>query len=175
MSIITAKRGVASRLALLSLAPALLLAVSACAAGPSGGASSEKPSAGAGSGSLADWQLAMAKCMREHGVDVADPSAGGMGTTIDTRGLSEDQLTAASDACSKKLGTPPAMTEAEKKDMDAKAQKMMISIAECYRASGVDVPDPRPGQGLAVPEGAPADVVEKCGGAASAATQSVAP
>lgn len=174
MSIITGKRGVVSRLALLSLAPALLLAVSACSAGsgapePSGGTPSASP------GSLADWQLSMAKCMREHGVDVADPSAGGLGTTIDSRGLSEDQLTAASEACSAKLGTPPSLTEAEKKAQDEATQKMMLKIADCYRASGVDVPDPKPGQGLALPKDAPADVVDTCGGFADASVQGVHP
>ncbi|WP_349866081.1 hypothetical protein [Leifsonia sp. WHRI 6310E] len=174
MSTITGKRAVVSRLALLSLAPALLLAVSACSAGPDErGPSGGKPSAAPGS--LAEWQLSMSRCMREHGVDVGDPSADGMGATIDSRGLSEDQLSAASEACSKKLGTPPAMTEAEKKAADEAAQKMMITIAKCYRASGVDVPDPKPGQGLDIPKDAPADVADKCGGSADMSTTSVRP
>ncbi|MFJ3394883.1 hypothetical protein [Leifsonia aquatica] len=174
MSTTTGKRAAVSRLALLSLAPALLLAVSACSAGPDERGSNEgKPSAA--SGSLAEWQLSMSRCMREQGVDVGDPSAGGNGATIDSRGLSEDQFTAASEACSKKLGAPPAMTEAEKKAADEAAQKTMISIAKCYRASGVDVPDPKPGQGLAIPKDAPAEVAEKCGASADMSTTGVQP
>jgi hypothetical protein len=159
------------RLAVMTAVPALLLALSACSAGAGAGggaSSSEKPSASPGS--LAEWQLKMSRCMREQGVNVPDPSGDGTGAAMNSNGASQDQISAASKTCADKLGTPPAMTNAEKKQAEEAAQKALITIAKCYRASGIDVPDPQPGQGLDIPKDAPADVTEKCGGAGSTTT-----
>jgi hypothetical protein len=163
----------AKRLAVMAAVPALLLALSACSAGAGGGTptSSEKPASQPGS--LAEWQLKMSKCMRDHGVDVSDPTGNGQGASINMNGLSQDQLSAASKTCMNELGTPPAMTDAEKKAAERSAQKAMITMAKCYRASGIDVPDPQPGQGLDIPKNVPTDVTDKCGGGAGSATKSI--
>ncbi|MCI0158779.1 hypothetical protein KNO15_18930 [Leifsonia shinshuensis] len=170
MSLLTGRR--AKNAAALLAIPALLLAFTACAANPgadsgsgSGGGSSSGSNAHSGSGQSEReaWQLKFARCMRDNGVDMADPgSAGAPGLSVDAS--NQDAVMAASATCEKKVGTPPPFSPEEQKKMAADSQKMMLKIAKCYRDSGFDVPDPKPGDSVAVPSGAPDDIVQKCGG-----------
>ena len=139
------------KLAAVLLAGALMTACGSAADTPSTGGT---PTAG----SFEDYQLAFAKCMREHGIDMPDPSAGGQQVpAVKDMGA----FTEASDACQKKLGQPPAPDgKAPKSDEERLAE--MVKTAECFRAHGVNVPDPKPGETLTIPLDAPSDVLEAC-------------
>ncbi len=166
MSLLTSRR-TRSAAALFAI-PALLVAFTACAANPgSGSGTGSGSSSGSGSGSSQSereaWQLKFAQCMRDNGVDMPDPSGASMpGISLDAN--NQDAVMAASATCEKKVGTPPPFSPEEQKQMAAETQKMMLKIAKCYRDSGFDVPDPKPGDSVSVPAGAPDDVVQKCGG-----------
>lgn len=172
MSLLRTRR--AKSVATLLAVPALLLAFTACAANPGSGSGSGSGQGGGGSSESAQsardtWQLKFAQCMRDNGVDMPDPSgSGAAGLSLDAG--NQDAVMAASDTCQKKVGTSPPFSPEEKKEMEANMQKAMLKIAKCYRDSGFDVPDPRPGEGVTAPTGAPDDVVEKCGGGMSVTT-----
>lgn len=89
-----------------------------------------------------DQMRAYAKCMREHGIDVADPevnsdgTAGGIGISVDGE-VGKEKVDKANAACKKLMpngGEPPKMTA---EDLD-KAREM----AQCLRDHGIDVKDP---------------------------------
>jgi len=165
MSLFTSRR-TKSAAALLAV-PALLFAFTACAANPGsgsgGGPSGSNAGAGSGQSEREAWQLKFAQCMRDNGVQMADPDGAGMaGISVDA--ANQDAVVAASTACEKKLGTPPPFSPEEQKKMEADAQKMMLKIAKCYRDNGFDVPDPKPGDSVAIPSDAPDDITQKCGG-----------
>jgi hypothetical protein len=157
------------KLAALLSVPALVLALAACASpAPDPGSSHPGTSDGAAeSMSFADWQLANAECMRDQGVDMPDLSEGGSTVAIGPND-DLDAIQAASEVCAEKLGPPPELSDEEKADMDATLQKLMLEVAECYRANGVDVPDPGPGEQLTLPMDVPQDVSDECGGGAAA-------
>jgi hypothetical protein len=125
------------------------------------GSAGDNPDPGGTStaGSVEDYQLAMAKCMREHGIDVPDPSGDGsmQAPAIDDM----NAFTEASDACQEKLGRPP-VPEGEPTKSDEERLAEMLEIAECFREHGIDVPDPKPGETIAIPMDAPEDVFEAC-------------
>lgn len=109
--------------------------------------------------SFEDYQLAFADCMREHGIDVPDPSSDGsmQAPAIDDMSA----FTEASDACQKKLGQPPvAAGEPTKSDEERLAE--MVEMAECFREHGIEVPDPKAGEMITIPMDAPEDVLEAC-------------
>ena len=89
-------------------------------------------------GSDVDQMRAYAKCMREHGVDMADPEVsgdGGIGLSVE--GGEKEEVDKADKACKKLLpnGGEPPKPSAE--DLDK-----MRETARCMREHGVDVPDP---------------------------------
>jgi hypothetical protein len=162
MSLTLTKRR--DRLAAMLSIPALLLVLAGCAATSPQAGSSSAPSFA--KMSFSDWQLANAKCMRAQGIDMPDPSADGGSQAMSMSGTDAAAIIAAQKKCQEKLGPPPALSPQEKSADAAAAQKALIKIAQCYRASGVDIPDPKPGEGLKVPSDAPSDVIAKCGGGA---------
>lgn len=91
-------------------------------------------------------QLAFAKCLREHGVEVSDPDASGR---IQIRmskkpgeegGMTPRKLQQATKDCRKKTGGgPPEPTEEQKTEMRDQALK----FAKCMREHGIDMPDPQ--------------------------------
>lgn len=85
-----------------------------------------------------DQMRAYAKCMREHGIDMADPEASGGGVGISVSGADDKAKVDKANAACKKLmpngGEPPKMTA---EDLD-KAR----AVAKCMREHGVDVKDP---------------------------------
>jgi hypothetical protein len=121
---------------------AALLAVSALALAACG-------ADGSGSGDSAatreqknrDAELAFAKCMREHGIDVPDPkpNQGGIGINV-PKGTSPGKVDAADNACRKYLEAvqgPDLSPEQEKK-----FQQAALAQARCMREHGIDMPDP---------------------------------
>ena len=145
--------------AALIAAPALALALSACGSGASPSASSGGPSAstsaGAGGGGQATpgdtdaardaYDLELAQCMRDRGLDIADPAPGA--------GITESgpEVNAAASACMAEIGDPPvhAWTEEEL----AALQERYLAMADCYRDLGYDVEDPADGEAITLPEG----------------------
>jgi hypothetical protein len=158
MTITTRKR--ATLALLLAATPLLALGLSGCA----GAASADQPSStpSASTGSLADYRLKLAECLRENGVDASDPDSSG--TTFSMGAGGADALQAAMDSCRKQLGDPPAQSEAEKKQQQEQEREANLKMAQCYRDNGVDVSDPQPGQSLQVPSDAPQSVQDECGG-----------
>lgn len=125
------------------------------------GSADETPSTGGQSSSadsFEDYQLAFAECMREHGIDMPDPSGDGMKVPA-VKDM--DAFTAASEACQKKLGQPP-VAEGGPTKSDEEQLAEMVAIAECFREHGVEVPDPKPGEVVSIPMDAPSDVLETC-------------
>jgi hypothetical protein len=168
MSLITTKRR--GRLAAVLSIPALLIMLTGCAVSSPQAGSPETPASS--KLSFSDWQLANTKCMRAQGIDMPDPSADGSSQAMSMSGTDASAIIAAQKKCQEKLGPPPALSSKEKAADSAAAMEALIKVAQCYRASGVDVPDPKPGEGLKVPSDAPSDVVAKCGaGAGTSAGQ----
>lgn len=85
--------------------------------------------------------LKMAQCMREHGMDVADPEEGG-GIQIQGRGkkMSKKKVDEAMAACRKYA------PQGVDKGADPKAMDNMREYAKCMRENGVEeFPDPQGG------------------------------
>jgi hypothetical protein len=139
----------------LGLLLALALGVAACGGG--GGTSNGVASLGDGKttattspGGNSDPQqaaLAYAKCMRQHGINMADPklSAGDRVGSLLPEGVSPDdpKFKAAQQACQQYLpngGQPPKVSPQQ--------QQQMLAFARCMRQQGIDMPDPKPGGGL---------------------------
>lgn len=90
-------------------------------------------------------ELAFVKCLRDKGIDVAQPSGGGVRVQINRKpgekgGLTPRKLQEATKECRDKTGGgPPEPTEAQKTEMRDQALK----FAKCMRDHGVDMPDPQ--------------------------------
>lgn len=85
-----------------------------------------------------DRMREFAKCMREHGVDMKDPSADG-GVVVEARPGDEEKMKAADEACRHLLpngGKPPELSA---EDLDKLREQ-----AKCLREHGLNVPDPDP-------------------------------
>ncbi|OXM55375.1 hypothetical protein CFP75_00895 [Amycolatopsis alba DSM 44262] len=135
------------------IAGAVFALVAGCGGGGDGGdkvaSISSPPAAGAGDGKQADnvsdedKMRNYAKCMREHGINMPDPKAGGEQNTISIEagegGFDEKKMNDASEACRKLLPNggeikPPTPEELDK----------MRKEAKCMRDHGIDFPDPEP-------------------------------
>lgn len=160
-------RRLAKYSALLAV-PLLVGLLAACSTGdpkPEQSASSEK--------SFEDWQVSFASCMRDNGIDMPDPGKGGMSQALRLDEANTEAFQTASDTCIKKLGEPPAPPGGKKTEKEMLADQ--LKLAKCFRDNGIDVADPKEGQGLTIPE-APDDVMEKCGlGAGASGATSVVP
>jgi hypothetical protein len=107
------------------------------------GASSASPS-GDGADSEADLDpedamLKFAQCMREHGVDMPDPTPGG-GVRMNGEGLSEDQMEAAQSACQKWMDM--AEPEDGGQELSEEEKQSFLDMAACMRERGYNFPDP---------------------------------
>ena len=128
----------------------LLLGLSAACGNGSGDDDSALPdAAGASSASPSgddeadldpeDAMLKFAECMREHGVDMPDPSPGG-GVRMNGEGLSEDQMEAAQAACQKWMDM--AEPEDGGKELTEEEKQSFLDMAACMRERGYNFPDP---------------------------------
>jgi hypothetical protein len=94
-----------------------------------------------------DGALKFARCMRGEGIDMPDPQKEGNGL-IKVGGPRQNpddpRNRAAAEKCGKHLqdgGDAPDPAQ------QAKFQDDFVNYARCMRAAGVDVPDPKPGDG----------------------------
>jgi hypothetical protein len=92
--------------------------------------------------------LQYAQCMRDHGVNMPDPtfSEGGARVTMrQEKGADPDKARAAEEACKSYQDKvkPPAMSADDEKKMKEAALKN----AQCMRDHGIDFPDPQFGEG----------------------------
>ena len=131
-----------------------LLALTGCGGHAVGGAASS-PTADA-----QDAGVKFAQCMRQHGVNVADPKPGDRGIKITTQKGSKADMDAAMQACRKyspKVNVDPN---------DPTVRDHMLKLAQCLRQHGVQVADPQPGQGLRIqlkkPDAKAEQAVETC-------------
>lgn len=139
----------ALRAAVLVALPVLTLSLASCSGAGDPGQSS--------SASAADsWQLQFAQCMRDQGIDYADPEPDGPVSA----GIDEASR-AASAVCADKLGPAPAPEKDRPSGTDM--QQMFLDAARCLTEKGFDTPDPKEGEGLVIPEGVSPEVLEACG------------
>ncbi|MER5612183.1 hypothetical protein [Streptomyces sp. NPDC002215] len=128
------------------MAAAVVLSATACS-GDGGGSGSGTKSGGSASGTKKtdeDQALEHRKCLREHGLDVAEPKPGedGRGMTIKGGGKSKKEMEKAFKACQdKSVGGPKEITQAQK--------DKMLAFARCMRKNGIDMPDPKFEGGMA--------------------------
>ena len=128
------------RLALSLCAAVLAVTVTAC------GSSSSATSAGTGSsGPRYQARVNLAKCMRSHGIDVPDPTAGGGGLGGEARTVfnkyPQSQIQAALQGCRQYVAAAfPAfnLTPQQRQQF----QQEVLKFAQCMRSHGVNVPDP---------------------------------
>jgi hypothetical protein len=153
MTIIHTTRAAAYRAvhrALVAAALIILLGLSAgCGAGSGDDDSALPDAAGASSASPTvddeadldpeDAMLKFAECMREHGVDMPDPTPGG-GVRMNGDGLSEDQMEAAQSACQKWMDM--AEPEDGGHELSEEEKQSFLDMAACMRERGYDYPDP---------------------------------
>jgi hypothetical protein len=136
---------------------ALALGVAACGGGgkPSGvaslgGADKATATTRAGGGDDRQAVLNYARCMRQHGIDLPDPTFDANGRV--TQGLtsgpghkrpSDPTFKAAQQACQHYLpngGQPPTVSP--------QRQQRLVQFARCVRQHGIDMPDPGASGGI---------------------------
>jgi hypothetical protein len=136
---------------------ALALAVAACGGGGGGkntdgvaslGGKATSTTRPGGSGDPKQKALAYARCLRQHGIDMPDPkfdAAGRVGQQL-PQGVGPDdpKFKAADQAC--KQFAPSG----EPDNPDLQTQQQMVAYARCMRQHGVNIPDPKPGEGINV-------------------------
>ncbi|MFB4283648.1 hypothetical protein ACBJ59_50690 [Nonomuraea sp. MTCD27] len=140
---------------LLPAAGALALALAGCAgtAAPddgvvsAGGAPAAATPSATPSASLDPQEAALkfAQCMREHGVDMPDPQGGRIQLKI-PEGMDQKKVDKAHEECR------PIM-ESVVRDQgapDARDYDQMVKFAQCMRKQGIDMPDPKPGEGMRI-------------------------
>jgi hypothetical protein len=118
------------------------IALAACGGGDSGGGS------GSSEADFREAALKHARCMREHGVDMPDPTFGpGGAVKQEMRGDGADKLKMqrAEEACRKYLEAvrPPELSP----EQEQKFREEALKHARCMRAHGIDMPDPTFGEG----------------------------
>ena len=139
---------------LLALLVVLSLVLTACAgasAGPSGVVSLESDAPDPAASATAepsvdpeDAMLAFARCMREQGVDLPDPGAGGGGPIRvgGEDGIDPDTFRAANEACREHL---EGVIGEEGPQLTPEQRDAMLAFARCMREHGVPMPDPGDG------------------------------
>ena len=120
------------------------LAVAACGSDPQTPASSSQGRKGGLDAATKKAMLDYAQCMRDHGVDMPDPTfdQGGGKVVQRVKEGNEDTVRAAEQACKKYQDKvkPPPMSEEEQKKMKEAALKN----AQCMRDHGIsNFPDPQ--------------------------------
>jgi hypothetical protein len=152
MTIIENSRSAALRVVhrvLVAAALIIALGLSAACDNGSGGDDSALPDAAGDSSSSPsasdeadldpqDAMLKFAQCMRDHGVDVPDPTGGGI--TVNGEGLSQDQMEAAQAACQKWMDM--AAPEDGGGELSEEEKQSFLDMAACMRERGYNFPDP---------------------------------
>jgi hypothetical protein len=151
-------------------APLLLLGLTACIGGPAADETATSKTTQPQGSSTEDelsqaldvWNVTMVQCLREEGLDVADPKAGEGFPEL----KGDDAIVkAATTTCSDKIGDPPTMAGNDR-TTDAENIKQGTAIAQCLRDAGYEATDPTKDQALSIgsPENPdiPHDVMQKC-------------
>ncbi|MFE0023079.1 hypothetical protein [Amycolatopsis sp. NPDC059021] len=97
-----------------------------------------------------DAMRAYAKCMREHGVDMPDPTDGGM-MSLPAMQPGDTKMEGATAACKKLLPNGGEPKKPTPEELDKQRQQ-----AKCMREHGVNMSDPDPnggGQGITIDAG----------------------
>ncbi len=138
------------KLTVSGLLAILVLTLSAC-----GG---EDPSSAQGGEDDDAARIAFAGCMRDHGIQVADPSSAGNGPTriTSTGRMTPEKLEAAEKECRRKFpdGAPKPPSQAEQQEF----QDAAFKFSACMRSKGVNMPDPKVDGGritMAIRKGTP--------------------
>ena len=118
-----------------------------------------------------------ARCMREHGVDMPDPTFGERGGVVMAAGdVDPEAFEAANEACGDILEELRSSFEPPGPEEQERQREQMLAFAQCMREHGVDMPDPQfdenGGVGIMIggPDGPPIDpetmqaAQEACGG-----------
>jgi hypothetical protein len=142
-------------------AAALLVALAGCTApaastGPPSTSSSSEDSAVSDadfSAARDAYDLKLAQCLRDKGLDVKDPQPG--------QGIQESsaEINEAASTCMGEIGDPPTATSPLS---DAEILSTYLTWADCFREAGLDVIEPVSGQAFVVPEDASAEVLAAC-------------
>jgi hypothetical protein len=147
MSTLFHRRAREPMLAVLAL---LLLVLAACSSAGVATIESADAETDATPSAEADPEQAMldfAECMRENGVEVADPTgAGGLraifGEDVDR---ADPEVQAAMDACREHLEGTFGDGDGGPGQLTPEQEEQMLAFAECMREHGIDVPDPGAG------------------------------
>jgi hypothetical protein len=148
-----------------------VLTLTACAGGggkPSGVASLSGSGSGSGGGTTttvgkqnaSELYAKWAQCMRDHGVNIADPVVDDQGQINITlpQGLSIQTYQTADTAC-KSLHTAAQTAARGGKAADKPDPTKALNFSKCMRAHGLpDFPDPSPGGGLQIRAGQGSDL-----------------
>jgi hypothetical protein len=89
--------------------------------------------------------LEFTECMRDHGIDMADPQFDGEGRggiTLEATPENEDDLAAAQEACQPLLENARSEMELDP-EQEAEMREQLLDFAECMRDHGIDMPDPQ--------------------------------
>jgi hypothetical protein len=100
-----------------------------------------------------------AQCMRQHGVEMADPTIADQGAiSIKASGVSDSTFRAANTACNS-LRHAAQQANGGGPSTEKPDPAKMLNFAKCMRAHGLaDFPDPSPGGGLQISAGAGSDL-----------------
>ena len=129
-------------LVILLLPGALSLGLAAC--GSTSSANTAASGSGGSSSSQFQSRLNFAKCMRQHGINIPDPSsgggeAGGGGGLRTLRSYPQAQQQAALQACQSYLNKAFGnITPAQ----SAQFRQQLVKYAQCMRSHGINIPDP---------------------------------
>jgi len=143
---------------LLAAVPVVLALAGCGGANEDGGASANGGSASPSASTSASMDpeeaaLKFAQCMRKHGIDMPDPKVGGgkVNIKINAKGVPRSKLQGAQKACQHFMAAGGKGPAAD----DPKARDQLLKFAQCMREHGIDMADPKPGQGvdLRVPKG----------------------
>ncbi len=132
------------------LAATASIAVAACGTDANTPAS-KTSSQGGGKGIDSASKKAMlrfAACMRDHGVNMPDPTFSEGGARVEMRedkGSDPDTQRKAEQACQKYMDQvkPPSVSP----DQEKKMREAALKNAQCMRDHGIDMPDPQFGEG----------------------------
>ena len=110
------------------------------------GGGSSTPSAAA-SKNPRDAAVEFAQCMREQGVEMADPGEDGVVVVDPGKNVSFDKVRRAQEACKDKA---PRLDNGPGGKPDAATLERMLKFSRCMREHGIDMPDPDPDGGVRI-------------------------
>ncbi|OYD60773.1 hypothetical protein [Rhodococcus sp. OK302] len=138
--------------ALLAI-PLLTVMASACSGAEPSSIESSKVSGASTATTRDEYDLQLAKCLRDAGFDVKDPAPG--------QGITESspEIIEAAPTCMRQLGNPPVQ---ESSLSDTEQLQLGLKAAACIRERGFDFPDPTLETPIFLPAEVPSEQVEDC-------------